>query len=160
MGKTDEGVKVVATNRKARHRFMVEDTFEAGLALVGAEVKSLRDGGCSIEEAFAKPAGNEVYVYDMHIPPYRQATIDRPDPTRRRKVLLHRREIDRIIARCTQRGYTLVPLKVYFKEGWAKVELALCRSRNVGDKRTKEKKKEQRREVDSAMARRARRRGA
>ena len=150
-------VKIVATNRKAHHRFVIEDSVEAGLALVGAEVKSLREGGCSIEEAFAKPGGREIYVYDMHVAPYAQATIDKPETKRRRKVLLHRREIDRLIARCTQRGYTLVPLKVYFKGGWAKVELGLCRSKDVADKRTREREKQKRQDVESAMGRRERR---
>jgi SsrA-binding protein len=156
MAKSEQGIKIVATNRKARFRFHIEDTVEAGLELVGAEVKSLRGGGCSLDESYARPAGREIFVYDMHIPPYAQATVDRPDPVRRRKALLHRSEIDRVIARCTQRGYTLVPLKVYFREGWAKVELALCRGKTGEDKRARERQKEKRQEIQSAMDRRGR----
>ncbi len=159
MAEEHQYFKVVATNRKARHRFIIEETCEAGLELKGSEVKSLREGQCSIEESFARPAGGEIFLYAMHINPYPQATIDKPDPARRRKLLLHRGEIARIIARCTQRGYTLVPLKVYFKDGWAKVEIALAHSRRPGDKRGKERDKQHRRDVESALGSRERRRG-
>jgi len=158
MAENDEYVRQVATNRKARYRFFIEDTFEAGMELVGSEVKSLRQGNCSIEESYAKPEGDEMFLYGMHIAPYAQATVDKPDPDRRRKLLLHRAEMARIISRCNQRGYTLVPLRVYFKAGWAKVELGLARSRQVADKREKEMAKQKRRDVDSALGRRAGRR--
>jgi SsrA-binding protein len=158
MAPKQKHVKPVATNRKARHKYSIEDTFEAGLELTGSEVKSLRQGTCSIDESFARPKGRELYVVAMHIPPYAQATIDVPDPRRDRRLLLHRREMDRIIARCNQRGYTLVPLSVYFKEGWVKVELALARSKKLGDKREKELKKQRQQDVDSALGRRSGRR--
>jgi len=153
-----EGLKVVATNRRARHRYVIEDRYEAGLELKGSEVKSLRDGLCSIEESFARPVGREIYLLDMHIPPYERATVDVPDPKRRRKLLLHRREVDRIVSQCTRRGYTLVPLRVYFKRGWAKVELALARSRPQADKRRKKQQEQTRRDAARELARRRRRR--
>ena len=158
MADKQQGVKIVATNRKARFRYVIEDTYEAGLELKGAEVKSLREGQCSLEEAFARPFGGEVYLIGMHIPPYPQATVDIPDPDRRRKLLLHRSEIGRIIARCDQRGYTLVPLKVYFKGGWAKVQLGLARARQHGDKREKKQDKQRKKDIASELLRRSRRR--
>ncbi len=127
----------VATNRKAYHEYVIEEQYEAGMVLVGSEVKSLRQHGCSLQEAYARPIGDEVYLIGMHITPYKQATIDAPDPDRVRKLLLHRGEISHIISRCTQRGYTLVPLKVYFKKGWAKVRLGLARQKKKEDKRQK-----------------------
>ncbi len=127
----------VATNRKAYHEYVIEEQYEAGMVLVGSEVKSLRQHGCSLQEAYARPIGDEVYLIGMHITPYKQATIDAPDPDRVRKLLLHREEIADIVSRCTQRGYTLVPLKVYFKRGWAKVRLGLARQKKKEDKRRK-----------------------
>ena len=155
MARKEQPVKIVATNRKARHNYAIQDTCEAGLELTGSEVKSLRQGTCSIEESFARPKGSEIYLVDMYIPPYAQAGIESHDPKRDRKLLLHRREIDRIVSQCTQRGYTVVPLSVYFRSGWAKVELALARSRKLGDKRQKELKKQRRQDVDSALQRRS-----
>jgi len=157
MPQSDEGIKVVATNRKARHKYAIEDSYEAGLELRGAEVKSLREGQCSLEESYARPVGGEIFLFGMHIPPYQPATIDKPDPLRQRKLLMQRREIDRISALCSQRGYTLVPLKVYFKAGWAKVQIGLARSKRVGDKRRRMEKRESRKEVQRALSRRKRR---
>lgn len=127
----------VATNRKAFHEYVIEEHYEAGVVLRGAEVKSLRQHGCSLQEAYARPIDDEIYLIGMHITPYKQATVDAPDPDRVRKLLLHRGEINYVISRCTQRGYTLVPLKVYFKGGWAKVRLGLARQRKKADKRQK-----------------------
>ena len=155
--KEDQDVTIVARNRKARHDYVIEDTFEAGIELRGAEVKSLRNQNCSIAEAYARPHGSELYLIGMHIPPYKQSTIETPDPQRPRKLLLHRREIDRIIARCTQRGYTLVPLKVYFRGGWAKVKLGLARSREHEDKRKKKLDQQRRKEIAREIQRRKRR---
>ncbi|MBS3762672.1 MAG: SsrA-binding protein SmpB [Planctomycetes bacterium] len=152
----NEHVKTIATNRKARHDYVIEDTYEAGIELEGAEVKSLREGNVSIAEAYARPFGDEIYVVDMHISPYEKSTIESPDPTRKRKLLLHRGEIDRIISRCTQRGYTLVPLKLYFKNGWAKVLLGLARKREHGDKRKKKLDKQRKKEIQREMRRRQR----
>lgn len=153
MPSNDENIRIVARNRKARHDYVIEDTYEAGIALKGAEVKSLRQSQCSITEAFARPSNGELYLYDMHISPYEKATIDRPDPKRPRKLLLHRSEINRIISQCTQRGYTLVPLKVYFRRGWAKVLLGLARKRKKGDKRQKKLDRQRRKEAEREIRR-------
>lgn len=149
-----EHIKLVATNRKAHYQYVIEETYEAGLELVGSEVKSLRQGTCSISESFARPRGGEIYVIDMHIPPYAQAGDRNHEPKRHRKLLLQRRQIDKIVSQCTQRGYTLVPLRVYFKDGWAKIEIALARSKRPGDKREKTRAKQQRKDVDSALGQR------
>jgi len=154
MADKDQGIKIVSTNRKARFKYAIEDTYEVGIELVGAEVKSLREGNCSIQESYARPVGSELYLFDMHVAPYAQATVDRPDPLRRRRLLLHRRELNRIIAQCTQRGYTLVPLKVYFRAGWAKLELALARGKKLGDRREKELRKQRQQDIRSALKRR------
>ncbi len=130
-----QGIHVIARNRKARHEFSIEDTYEAGLVLVGSEVKSLRAGDCSINEAYASPRDGELYIIGMHIAPYAQATVDKPDPRRPRKLLLHRKEIARIASQVSQKGYTLVPLSVYFKAGYAKIEIGLARRKKLHDKR-------------------------
>ncbi len=157
MAAKNQFTKRVATNRKARHRYVIEDTYEAGLELKGTEVKSLRQGECSIEEGYARPVEGQIYLLGMHIPPYAQASIENHEPTRRRKLLLHQHEIDKIVARCTQRGYTLVPLSVYFKGGYAKVELALVRARRTADKREREREKQRRQEVDRTLGQRGKR---
>jgi SsrA-binding protein len=156
MKPAEDGIKIVATNRKARHDFEIEDAYEAGMVLQGTEVKSLRQGACSLEEAYARPEGDEIFLYDVHIPPYEQATIYNHEPKRPRKLLLHRREISRIIVQCTQRGYTLIPLKLYFKGGRAKVQIALARRRRRWDKRDKMEADQRRRDVKSALGRRLR----
>ena len=127
------------------------------MVLQGTEVKSLRNGTCSLGEAYARPKGDELYLYDMHIPPYEQGNIQNHEPKRPRKLLLHRREIDRIISRCSQRGYTLIPLLVYFKEGYAKVEIGLARRKRQWDKRHKKEAEQQRKDAQAALARRKRR---
>jgi SsrA-binding protein len=151
------GLKIVATNRRARHDFLVEDTYEAGLVLQGTEVKSLRMGSCTIAQAYARPRGNEVYLFDMHIPPYEAGSVFNHEPARPRKLLLHRREVDRIVSRCTQRGYTLVPLSVYFRNGYAKVEIGLARRRRKWDDREKKRARLRREEARSELGRRRRR---
>ncbi|MFW5982298.1 MAG: SsrA-binding protein SmpB [Candidatus Brocadiia bacterium] len=153
MPSQNDNIRVVARNRKASHDYVIEDTYEAGLVLKGPEVKSLRQSQCSIEEAFARPAGNAIYLYDMHISPYQQSTIDRLDPKRPRKLLLHKSEIDRIMSQCTQRGYTLVPLKVYFRRGWAKALIGLAQKRKHGDKRRKKLDRQRRQEAEREIRR-------
>jgi len=143
----DTGIKIVAQNRKARHEFHIEETCEAGLVLRGTEVKSLRTGQCSLDEAYARPQGDEMFLYDMHIPPYEQGNIMNHDPTRPRKLLLHRREIARIAAECQQRSCTLIPLRVYFKSGYAKVELGLGRRKRKWDKRQAQAAEQRRRDL-------------
>jgi SsrA-binding protein len=154
MSPRPQGIHVVARNRKARHEFSIEDTYEAGLVLVGAEVKSLRTGDCSINEAFARPREDELYLFDMHIAPYAQASVDRPEPKRPRKLLLHRKELARIISQVSQKGYTLVPLSVYFKAGYAKVEIALARRRKLHDKRRASEERQRREDVRRELGRR------
>ena len=150
----DSGIKIIATNRRARHDFVVEDTYEAGLVLQGTEVKSLREGQCSIAEAYAKPRGEELFLFDMHIPPYDPASAFNHDPTRPRKLLLHRGEIGRIIAQCTQRGYTLIPTRLYWRAGYAKVEVGLARRKRKYDKRDKKEARQRREDTRRELRRR------
>lgn len=157
MAKDKPGIKTVATNRRARHDFFIEDTYEAGLVLQGTEVKSLRNGQCVLTEAFARPRGEELYLYDMHIPPYEQGTHYNHEPKRPRKLLLHRREMNRMISQCTQRGYTLVPTRLYFKNGYAKVELGLAKRKQRWDKRDKKEAQQARKDAAAELARRKRR---
>ncbi|MHC4896787.1 MAG: SsrA-binding protein SmpB [Planctomycetota bacterium] len=149
--KTGDGRRTVVVNRKARHRFVVLDRVEAGLVLVGAEVKSIREGKISLDEAFGRIYDNEVFLVGAHIPQYSAAGAWQPDPTRRRKLLLRRMQIRRLKAKVTQKGLTLVPLEVYFNDrGLAKVTLALCRGKRTPDKRQDLKKKDARREMRQA----------
>ncbi len=143
--------KAVATNRKARRDYEIEEVYEAGMALTGTEVKSLRENGASLKEGFALVQDGEVYLYDVHIPPYKKGNVANHDPTRERKLLLNRREIDRIRGRVTQKGYALVPLRIYFKRGYAKVELGLGKGRKKYDKREKLKKKDQERRIQREL---------
>ena len=143
-----DGKRMVAVNKKARFRFEVLDEFEAGLALRGTEVKSLRQGLASLDEAFARVQGNEIYIVGLHIPEYSQGNRQNHEPTRKRKLLLHRREIRRLQTRATWRGLTLVPMDLYFNDrGLAKVTLAICRGRKVHDKREAIRKKDERRDA-------------
>ncbi|MDQ7859777.1 MAG: SsrA-binding protein SmpB [Armatimonadota bacterium] len=130
-----EGEKLVATNRRARHEYHIEEAFEAGLVLTGTEVKALRAGRASLAEAYARVEGGEVWLHHLHIPPYEAGNIFNHDPLRRRKLLLHRRQIERLAGRAAQKGYTLVPLRLYFTRGRAKVEIALARGKKLYDKR-------------------------
>jgi SsrA-binding protein len=125
----------VASNRRARHEFWIDETHEAGIALTGTEVKSLRDGRVNLADAFARVEHGEVWLHHLHISPYAQGNIHNHDPLRTRKLLLHRREIVRLKAKTDQKGYTLIPLRLYFRRGVAKVELALARGRHIYDKR-------------------------
>jgi SsrA-binding protein len=147
----EEGKKVVATNRKARHEYEVLDTFEAGLVLRGPEVKSLREGKVGFQDAFARVEGGEVWLHSLHISPYEQANRFNEDPLRPRKLLLHRQEILRLIGKVEEKGLTLVPLSIYFRRGYAKVTLALARGRKTYDKREKLKRKTQEDEARRAM---------
>jgi len=152
-----KGAKVVASNRRARHDYDVLDVFECGIALKGAEVKSLRDGKVQLKDSYARVADGEVWLIGVHIAPYVNASaFDAPEPERSRKLLLHRREIDELTGRTTQEALTLVPLSVYFKDGKAKVELALARGRRRYDKRHAIAERDAKREAERAMARRHR----
>ena len=150
----DSGVKVVARNRRARHDFELLEKIEAGLVLTGTEVKSLRNGKASLEEAYAEVDKGEVWLLGCDIPEYVQANRMNHVPKRPRKLLLHRREIGKLEARTNEKGLTLVPLSLYFKKGIAKVELCLARGRKTFDKREALKKQEAKRDIDRAMRRR------
>lgn len=129
------GTKVVATNRKARFEYFIEDTIEAGLVLTGTEVKSIRQGKLNIKDSYASVDNGEVFINNLHISPYEQGNIYNVDPVRKRKLLLHKREIRKLLAAITQKGYTLVPLSVYIKDGLVKVELATAKGKKLYDKR-------------------------
>ncbi|MBU5312456.1 SsrA-binding protein SmpB [Tissierella carlieri] len=129
------GTKVVATNRKARFEYFIEDTMEAGLVLTGTEVKSIRQGKLNIKDSYASIEKGELFINNLHISPYEQGNIYNVDPLRKRKLLLHKREIRKLMAAITQKGYTLVPLSVYIKDGLVKVELATAKGKKLYDKR-------------------------
>jgi SsrA-binding protein len=150
----EQGVKVIARNRRARHDYHIEDTIEAGLVLTGTEVKSLRAGRASLTEAFAQISGDELWLHGLHIPEYAQGTWTNHDPRRTRKLLLHRKEIDRLASQVAERGFTIVPLSLYFSGGKAKVELALARGKRTYDKRHDLARRDAAREVDRALRRR------
>lgn len=140
--------KLIANNKKAFHDYFIEEKYEAGIALVGTEVKSLRMGKCSVKESFIRIERGEVYVYHMHISPYEKGNIFNKDPLRIRKLLLHKSEIRKIEGRIAQKGYTLVPLSVYFKGSLVKVEIGLAKGKKLYDKRQDIAKKDQRREAE------------
>ena len=150
----EQGRKLVAQNRKARHDYHVEDTWEAGLVLMGTEVKSLRQGRATLVDGFAEVDDHEVWLHGVHIPEYTQGTWTNHEPRRTRKLLMHRREIDKLASETTERGLTLVPLALYFKDGKAKVELALARGKRSYDKRQDLAARDAAREVDRALRRR------
>lgn len=140
--------KLIANNKKAFHDYFIEEKYEAGISLAGTEVKSLRMGRCSIKEAFIRIEHDEVYVYNMHISPYEKGNIFNKDPLRVRKLLLHRQEIRKIQGHIAQKGYTLVPLSVYFSGSLVKVEIGLAKGKKLYDKRQDIAKKDQRREAE------------
>ena len=146
MGK--ESVKLIANNKKAYHDYFIEATWEAGIELVGTEVKSLRMGKCSIKESFVRIDHGDVIVYGMHISPYEKGNIFNKDPLRPRRLLLHRYEIRKIVGKITQQGYTLVPLKVYLKGSLVKIEIGLAKGKKLYDKRQDIAKKDQKREAE------------
>ena len=143
-----EGLKLVANNKKAYHDYFIEEKYEAGLELAGTEVKSLRMGKCSIKEAFIRVENGEVFVYGMNISPYEKGNIFNKDPLRTRKLLLHKCEIRKLIGASAEDGYTIMPLQVYFKDGRAKIEIALAKGKKLYDKREDKKKADMRREVE------------
>ena len=151
----EKGRKVIASNRKARHDYTILDTYEAGLALTGTEVKSLRAGRASLVDAFAQESNGEIYLHGMHIPEYAQGTWTNHEPRRTRKVLLNRLEIVRLIGKLRESGLTLVPLSLYFSDGWAKVELGLARGKRSYDKRQDLAQRDANREITRALGRRS-----
>ena len=150
----EQGRKVIARNRRAFHDYAIEDTLEAGLVLTGTEVKSLREGRASLTDGFAQIIDGEVWLYNVHIPQYIQGTWTNHTPRRIRKLLLHRREIDRLAARTAEQGLTLIPLELYFKDGNVKVELGVGRGKRTYDKRQDLAKRDAAREIDRALKRR------
>lgn len=142
--------QILAVNKKAFHDYAIEDTYEAGIQLLGTEVKSLRDGGATLKDGYARVERGEVFVY-CNISPYKAGNINNHDPLRRRKLLLHQGEINRILGKTVQKGYSIVPLKIYFKRGIAKLEIGVARGKKLYDKREDLKKREASREMAQAF---------
>ena len=146
-----EPVKLIANNKKAYHDYFIEEKYEAGLVLHGTEVKSLRMGKCSIKEAFIRIEKEEVYIYGMHISPYEKGNIFNKDPLRVKKLLLHKQQIRKLIGNSAEKGYTIVPLQVYFRDGRAKIEIGLAKGKKLYDKRQDIAKKDQKREAEKEL---------
>lgn len=147
-------IQMIANNRRVRHDYHIEETMEAGIVLQGTEVKSLRLGRVNLRDSFARVEKGEVFLYDMHISPYEQGNRFNHDPLRVRKLLLHKREIKRLIGKTREEGYTLIPTRLYFSRGKAKVELALAKGKKLYDKRESKAKQEAERRARQAMGRR------
>ena len=146
-----EELKLVANNKKAYHDYFIEEKYDAGLVLHGTEVKSLRMGKCSIKEAFIRIENGEVFIYGMHISPYEKGNIFNKDPLRVRKLLLHKSQIQKLIGNSAEKGYTIVPLQVYFSNGRAKIEIGLAKGKKLYDKRQDIAKKDQKREAEKEL---------
>lgn len=149
----DDAERTIAKNRRARHEYEIEETYEAGMVLTGTEVKSLRAGRASIQEAFARVEQDEMWLYHMNIPPYEAGNIFNHDPLRKRKLLLHGSEIRRLAGKAQQKGFTLVPLRLYFRRGVVKVELGVARGKRQYDKRAAIAQRETDRQVQRALRR-------
>ena len=147
----DEGIKIIVQNRKARYDYHALDTWEAGIALQGTEVKSLRDGKANLRDSYARVDGNEMFLHNVHIGEYEQGNRFNHEPTRKRKLLLHRHEINRLRGRVEEKGLTLIPLKLYFKRGKAKVEIALAKGKREYDRRQDIAKRDVLRDVERAL---------
>ena len=144
-------MKIIATNKKAYHDYHIEETYEAGIMLKGTEVKSLREGRANLKDSFARVENNEIFLYNCHISPYSHGNIANHDPLRTRKLLMHKGEIQRLMGKMILKGYTLLPLKLYFKNEKAKMELALAKGKKQYDKREDIKKKDAEREMEKAF---------
>ncbi|MBO2533333.1 MAG: SsrA-binding protein [Thermoactinomycetaceae bacterium] len=145
------GVKVIARNKKALHDYHIEETYEAGIVLTGTEIKSIRQGRVNLRDSFARIEDGEVYLLNMHISPYEQGNRFNPDPTRTRKLLLHKEEIRKLIGLTRQKGYTLIPLDVHLRNGFAKVQLALAKGKKQYDKRADIAKRDAQREIERRL---------
>lgn len=143
-----EGIKEVAQNKKARHDYHIEETFETGLVLTGTEIKSIRAGKANLKESFARIQNGEVFLHNMHVSPYEQGNQFNHDPLRTRKLLMNRKEINKLIGITKEKGYSLVPLRMYLKRGFCKLELALARGKKLYDKRETLKKKDAQRDIE------------
>ena len=142
-----KGMKLIANNKKAFHDYFIEDTYEAGIALAGTEVKSLRMGKCSVKESFVRITNDEVMIYGMHISPYEKGNIFNKDPLRPKKLLLHKKEIEKLSSKMKEKGFTIVPVEVYFKGSLVKVEIALAKGKKQYDKRESLKEKDDKRDM-------------
>lgn len=151
---SSDTIKTIATNRKARHDYFIDDSFEAGLVLSGTEIKSIRGGRVNLRDSFAMIKEGELWLMNTHIAPYDHGAYANHEPRRPRKLLMHRREINRIAGKLQEKGFTLVPLRIYLKHNLAKVELGLARGKKQYDKRATLREKETRREIDRVVARR------
>ena len=147
-------VKVIATNKKARHDYLIEDTIEAGLVLTGSEIKSVRAGQVNLRDSYATLRNGELWLINAHIAPYKQASFQNHEPRRERKLLLHRREIGRLTGKLQEKGLTLIPLQMYLKDSWAKVQLGLGRGKKLHDKRQTLRERDDRRQMARALGRR------
>ena len=148
MAKEKESQKLIANNKKAYHEYFIEETYEAGISLHGTEVKSMRMGKCSIKESFIRIEDGEIFVYGMHVSPYEKGNIFNKDPLRVKKLLMHKYEINKLAGKVAEKGYTLVPLQVYFKNGRVKTQIGLARGKKLYDKRESIAKKDQRRAME------------
>lgn len=146
-----EGIKIVTSNRRARREYFIEDTLEAGLVLQGTEVKALREGRANLQDAYCKVENGEMYLIGAHVSPYSHGNLNNHDPLRPRKLLMHRREIARWKKAIEQKGYTIIPLKLYFKEGYAKVEIGLAKGKKLYDKRADIATRETERRLDRTL---------
>jgi SsrA-binding protein len=151
VAKKEKAIKIVCQNKQARRNFFIDDTYEAGMVLVGTEVKALREGRANLTDSFAAVKDDEVYLHDMHISPYSHGNRYNHEPRRKRKLLLHRREIRRIYGKTRERGFTLIPLKVYFKNGKAKVEIGIGKGKKLYDKRDDLKRRDDKRDMERAL---------
>ncbi|NMB46846.1 MAG: SsrA-binding protein SmpB [Firmicutes bacterium] len=146
-----EGIKIIANNRKAHHDYHIEETYEAGIVLTGTEVKSLRLGRANLRDSYAVVENGELFLYNMHISPYTQGNMFNHEPKRTRKLLMHKREIMRLMGQTQEKGYTLIPLKVYFRRGKAKLELALAKGKRLYDKREAIARRDEKRRIDRIL---------
>lgn len=151
MAKKDSGEKLICRNKQAFRNYHIDDTYEAGIALVGTEVKSLREGQANLKDSYARIKDGEVFLHDMHISPYTHGNRANHEPLRKRKLLLHKREIRRLYGKTSERGLTLIPLRVYFKNGKVKVEIGLAKGKKLYDKRADIKKRDDQREMERAL---------
>ena len=145
------GIKIMAKNQKARHEYFIDETFEAGIELVGTEVKSVRAGTLSLKEAWCQIKDGEIFIKQMHVAPYEKGNIFNKDPLRPRRLLMHKREINRLYGKVKQDGYSIIPLSVYLKDSRVKVEIALCRGKKLYDKRDDAAVRDAKRQIDRAM---------
>ena len=150
----EKGRKLIANNKKAWHDYFIEETYECGIELFGTEVKSMRQGSCSLKEAFVQIRNNEVFIYGMHVSPYEKGNIFNKDPLRVRRLLMHKKEIAKLAGKAAQQGYTIVPLETYFDHGLVKVQIALAKGKKLYDKRDAIAKKDAKRDVERAFAER------